>query len=176
MEMNIKVVFGNIVVGIVAGTLCLIFIVMIWAIMITHEPSPEPIMKQYNEQLIDLQQQKRRDEWLIKQVFGTSEINAILSTPIEITAYTAREIECDSTPEVTADMTPSRIGLLAISRDLRSELGIQFGQTVVLEGMGVFKVHDLMNKRYRRRVDILHANPKAAELFGKQKGVLIWII
>jgi 3D (Asp-Asp-Asp) domain-containing protein len=101
------------------------------------------------------------------------------STPVTITAYTAREEECDSTPETTADGTPSRIGLLAMSNDLYKELGFKKGDRVMLVtedgNLGVFAVHDGMNKRWRRRVDILHGNVKAARLFGKTPGQLVWL-
>lgn len=120
---------------------------------------------------------------LIEKVFrvGTIESLTYAATPVTVSAYTARAGECDSTPEVTADMTPSRIGLLAVSRDLRTEIGLQFGDVVLLadgsDVLGVFQIRDVMNKRYRRRVDILHGNVEAARLFGVRENVtLTWII
>ena len=94
---------------------------------------------------------------------------------VTITGYSARPQETDSTPELTADMTPSRIGLLAVSRDLLSEVGLRYGQRVLLQPYGLFEVRDTMNKRFTRRVDILHATPEAARLFGKREGQLIWV-
>lgn len=96
-------------------------------------------------------------------------------TPVTVSAYTARAVECNSSPHVTADMTPSRIGLLAVSRDMLDEVGLRMGDTVLLvdglETLGVFQVRDKMAKRWRRRVDILHGNVEAAKTFGIRKGV-----
>ena len=91
---------------------------------------------------------------------------------VTVSAYTASVDECDCTPEVTASMTPSRIGLLAVSRDLLKKL--PFGTKVILGDYGVFTVADVMNKRYSRRVDILHANKKAAKLFGVKSSVTLY--
>lgn len=113
-------------------------------------------------------------EKLLTQVLG--EIPAhTFSTPVTVTAYSARAEETNSEPWYTADMTLSRVGILAVSRDILYELGIEYGDTVILEGYGVFKVHDTMNKRFRRRVDILMGNKRAAELFGIKRDVkLTW--
>lgn len=98
------------------------------------------------------------------------------STPVTVTAYTARVQECDSTPWVTANMTPSRPGILAVSRDLEHELGIKFGDTVWLEGLGFYVVADRMNARWTRRVDILHASLKAAKRFSTRENVtMTWL-
>lgn len=98
------------------------------------------------------------------------------STPVTVTAYTARVEECDSTPWVTANMTPSRPGILAVSRDLESELGISMGDTVWLDGLGFFIVADRMNPRWTRRVDILHASLKAAKRFSTREMVtMVWL-
>jgi len=96
------------------------------------------------------------------------------STHVTVTAYSARSAETDSSPELTADMTPSRIGLLAVSRDLL-DAGLSYGQIVVLDGYGVFRISDTMNKRFTSRVDILHSSAKSAKLFGKQSSSLRWV-
>ena len=111
---------------------------------------------------------------LLAEVFGYIPSNSF-STPVTVTAYSARPQETNSEPWFTADMTPSRVGLLAVSRDLLYEVGLQYGQTVILEGLGVFKVRDTMNERFRRRVDILMAHHKAAKLFGKREATLRWV-
>lgn len=100
--------------------------------------------------------------------------DVLFSTPVTITAYSARKEECNNDPHVTASGRPSRVGMLAISRDLRDELGIHFGQTVWLKGLGQFKVCDLMNARFKRRVDILHATAEAAKKFGSREGTIMW--
>ena len=113
-------------------------------------------------------------EHLAEKVFGIVPDN-MFSIPVEVTAYTASPDETNGEPWLTADMTPSRIGLLAVSRDLLDDVGLTYGQLVILEGLGVFKVRDTMNKRFSRRVDILMAHKKAARLFGKHTTNLIWV-
>ena len=102
------------------------------------------------------------------------------STPVAVTAYTARAEECDDTPETTADNTPSRVGIIAMSHDLFRDMNLTFGDRVMVEvagkNLGVFEIRDSMNRRWTRRVDILHGNLAAARLFGhNEDGRLIWV-
>lgn len=115
---------------------------------------------------------------LISRIFNLDEIPervTTLSMRVTVSAYTARAEECDNTPEVTADMTPSRIGVLAVSPDMISDGHVTYGDTVALidggEFLGVFVIHDTMNRRYTHRVDILHGNVRAALLFGIRQNV-----
>jgi 3D (Asp-Asp-Asp) domain-containing protein len=95
---------------------------------------------------------------------------------VTVSAYTASEDECDSSPELTAHMTPSRIGTVAVSRDILKKLGLHLGQTIVLPTYGAFMIEDVMNERWKMRVDILHATKKAAKLFGvKYRVPMVWI-
>ena len=115
---------------------------------------------------------------LISRIFNLDSVPeriTSLSMRVTVSAYTARAEECDTTPEVTADMTPSRIGLLAVSPDMISDGHVTYGDTVALidsgEFLGVFVIHDTMNRRYTHRVDILHGNVRAALLFGIRQNV-----
>ena len=93
---------------------------------------------------------------------------------VTATAYTAREEECNSEPWITASGTPSRVGVIAVSRDME-KLGIRLGDLVIIKGMGLFRVEDRMNKRWSKRIDILHANLKAARKFAKRKVEIMWL-
>ena len=98
---------------------------------------------------------------------------SLASTTVTITAYSAREAETDDSPHLTADMSYSRIGLLAVSRDMLAYL--DYGQIVLLPNYGLFRVSDTMAKRFTHRVDILHSSPRSARLFGKHiNQTLIW--
>ena len=115
---------------------------------------------------------------LISRIFNLDEVPeriTSLSMRVTVSAYTARAEECDITPEVTADMTPSRVGVLAVSPDMLREGRVSYGDTVALiddgEFLGVFVIHDTMNRRYTNRVDILHGNVRAALLFGIRHNV-----
>lgn len=93
---------------------------------------------------------------------------------VTATAYTAREEECDSQPWVTASGTPSRVGVIAVSRDME-QIGIELGDLVIIKGMGLFRVEDRMNRRWTNRIDILHANLEAARRFAKREVEVMWV-
>ena len=86
---------------------------------------------------------------------------------VTVTTYKASEKETDSTPNVTASgfkiskRNPKKHRIIAVSRDLKRKL--KFGQRVKVTGAGKYNgeyvVRDVMNKRYRRHIDIL-INPK----------------
>lgn len=87
---------------------------------------------------------------------------------VTLTAYSPRVVETDNDPRVTASMQPVREGIVAVSRDLFYD-GWTFGQKVYIEGYGVFEIQDLMNKRFKDRIDIFHENTQKALDFGKKK-------
>ena len=84
---------------------------------------------------------------------------------IEVTAttYKATSNETDSTPLITASgfkINPKRAKqhrIIAVSRDLKKKY--KFGTRVKVSGAGKYSgeyvVRDVMNKRYRKRIDIL---------------------
>ena len=86
---------------------------------------------------------------------------------VDCTAYTASEDETDSDPTITASMTKVRPGIIAVSRDLFDQ-GFVFGKKVYIEGLGIYTVMDLMNKRYINRIDVFLGNKKEAFAFGKK--------
>jgi 3D (Asp-Asp-Asp) domain-containing protein len=80
---------------------------------------------------------------------------------VTLTTYKATESETDSTPNITASgfkiTNPKKHRIIAVSRDLKKKY--KFGQKVRIVGAGkydgTYRVHDVMNKRYRNRIDIL---------------------
>lgn len=124
-----------------------------------------------------LKQQKDRDGQILRLIFGDGwdRTQPVLSVPVAVTAYTSRPQETDATPYVTADNSTVRPGIVAVSRDLMSELGLRFGQRIVLTGYGLFEVRDVMNRRYERRVDIWMPDLVAARRHGVVENVtMIW--
>ena len=91
------------------------------------------------------------------------------STIVTATAYTARKEECDAEPNIMADGTVVYIGAVAISRDMRQKFGIKLGDTIIIKGMGSFVVRDIMNKRFKNKIDILVPTVAAAKMFGVKK-------
>lgn len=99
----------------------------------------------------------------------TREVMLMTRIKVEVTAYSSEEKYVGT---VTASGEPVREGIIAISRDLRAEHGINFGDRVHLEGFGVFQVQDLMNARWERRVDIWCSTLKEAQAIGKRESIL----
>ena len=97
---------------------------------------------------------------------------------VSLSTYKADTTETDSSPLVTASgfkldsLNPKKHRVIAISRDLK-EL-FSFGDKVMLTNAGKFNgiwfIHDIMNKRYKNKIDIL-INPSDRQL--SLKGVLI---
>ena len=86
---------------------------------------------------------------------------------VTVTTYKQISGETDSTPNVTASgfkiskKNPKKHRIIAVSRDLKRKL--KFGQRVRLRNAGKYNgeyvVRDVLNSRYRKRIDIL-INPK----------------
>jgi len=85
-----------------------------------------------------------------------------------ITAYTAHKSETNNNPQKTAIMKKPFPGrTCAVSRDLMQWLGGK----IYIENIGVFKVNDLMNKRFKKQIDICVPTKSYAKNFGKQQNV-----
>jgi 3D (Asp-Asp-Asp) domain-containing protein len=88
-------------------------------------------------------------------------IETITPEIVTLTTYKASEGETDSTPNITASgfkiTNPKKHRIIAVSRDLKKKY--KFGQKIRITGAGkyngTYRVHDVMNKRYRNRIDIL---------------------
>ena len=97
---------------------------------------------------------------------------------VSLSTYKADTTETDSSPLVTASgfkldsLNPKKHRVIAISRDLKALFA--FGDKVILTNAGKFNgvwfIHDVMNKRYKNKIDIL-INPSDRQL--SLKGVLI---
>lgn len=82
---------------------------------------------------------------------------------VTLTTYSPSKKETDSTPNITASgykidtVNPKKHRIIAISRDLKKKW--KFNQKVRIRRAGkyngVYTIKDVMNKRYKKRVDIL---------------------
>jgi 3D (Asp-Asp-Asp) domain-containing protein len=99
----------------------------------------------------------------IKATLDISDVHNLI-----VTAYTPDEVETDKDPEITAAMIKVRPGIIAVSRDLFED-GWTFGKKVYIEGMGIYTIGDLMNKKWEKRIDILLFDKKDAHHFGKRQ-------
>jgi len=91
------------------------------------------------------------------------EIENIVPDIVSVTTYSPSIEECDSTPLITASgykinpANPKRQRIIAVSRDLKRKY--KFGKKVRITGIGklsgTYTIRDVMNKRFKKRVDIL---------------------
>lgn len=82
---------------------------------------------------------------------------------VTLTTYHAVAGQTDSTPFITAsgykinESNPENDKIIAISRDLKDRF--KFGDSVLISNTGkydgVYYVHDVMNKRFTKKIDIL---------------------
>ncbi|MDC0336448.1 3D domain-containing protein [Pseudodesulfovibrio sp.] len=86
---------------------------------------------------------------------------------VTVTAYNPTTDQCDDDPLIAASMRKVRLGTIAVSRDLFDQ-GWVFGRKVRIEGLGIFEVNDLMNKRFTQRIDIFMWDEDQARQFGKK--------
>jgi 3D (Asp-Asp-Asp) domain-containing protein len=91
------------------------------------------------------------------------EIKDIVPDIVAVTTYTPSVEETDSTPLITASgfkinpVNPKKHRIVAVSRDLKKKY--KFGKKIRITGIGklsgTYTIRDVMNKRYKNRVDIL---------------------
>ena len=91
------------------------------------------------------------------------EIKDVIPDIVAVTTYSPSIEQTDSTPLITASgfkinpANPKRQRIIAVSRDLKKKY--KFGKKVRITGIGklsgIYTVRDVMNKRYKKRVDIL---------------------
>jgi 3D (Asp-Asp-Asp) domain-containing protein len=105
------------------------------------------------------------------------EIERIEPDIVTVTTYTPSVEETDSTPLITASgfkinpKNPKKQRIIAVSRDLKKKY--KFGKKVRITGIGklsgTYTVRDVMNKRYRKRIDILIGTKDKQTKFKKAK-------
>ncbi len=103
---------------------------------------------------------EKTEEQIVDEIIEKEKIDYELVTA---TTYSINVEETDSTPLLTASgfkldsINPKDDKVIAISRDLKRKL--KFGERVRIKGAGnldgIYYVRDLMNKRFRNKIDIL---------------------
>ena len=74
---------------------------------------------------------------------------------------------------VTASGIKVKEGIVAVSRDVEQSLNLDFGDRVLLQGLGVFEFQDRMAARCRKKVDIFMKSKKEAIIFGVRRYVVL---
>ncbi len=100
----------------------------------------------------------------------TDEGNLMLK--VLATGYSSSVIETDDTPYITAANTRTRMGVVALSRDLLKRYTpnapFSFGDRIFILGLGEFTVEDSMHHRWKQRMDIWFPSRREAFRFGKK--------
>jgi len=105
------------------------------------------------------------------------EIKDIIPDIVTVTTYSPTIEQTDSTPLVTASgfkinpNNPKKQRIVAVSRDLKKKY--KFGKKIRITGIGklsgTYTIRDVMNKRYKKRVDILIGEDDKQTLFKNAK-------
>lgn len=86
---------------------------------------------------------------------------------VDVTGYSSRVEETDADPFITAMCTLTAPGVVALSRDMlrtfTPDAPFDFGDKILIPGVGIYSVEDTMHPRWTRRVDIWF--PSTAEAF-----------
>lgn len=148
-----------------------------WALFSGVSPAADRPKAAWAEEALTLANMELQQAMsLLQECFGAPvELSQVRTLPVTLTAYSSTEDQTDDTPYITASNKPVRNGIIAVSHDLMTEWGLNFGQRVLIPGHGLYEVQDRMNRRWRKKVDIWQHDREAAKLFGRQRGVLIWM-
>jgi 3D (Asp-Asp-Asp) domain-containing protein len=96
---------------------------------------------------------------------------------VTVTGYSSRKEETDDTPFLTAMCTRTAPGVIALSRDLLRTFTpgapFDFGDRILVPGVGIFSVEDTMNERWTRRADIWFASTADAYAWGERQAFLL---
>jgi len=92
---------------------------------------------------------------------------------VTVTAYHPGVYCPGSRKGVTASGAKVREGMIAVSRDVERNLNLDFGDRVLLHGLGVFDFQDRMAGRCRSKVDIFMNCKKKAIRFGVRRYVVL---
>ncbi len=93
---------------------------------------------------------------------------------VTVTAYSYPDARCPGTSGGrTASGTRVRDGILAVSRDVEQGLNLDFGDKVLLHGLGVFEFQDRTSSRLRKIADIYMSCRQKAGRFGVRRYVVL---
>jgi 3D (Asp-Asp-Asp) domain-containing protein len=99
---------------------------------------------------------------------------------VSVAMYTTKSAQTDNSPTITASgfkvsaTNPKKHRIIAVSHDLKRK--IKYGDSVKLTGIGkysgIYIVRDLMNARFKQKIDIL-INPNEKAISFKQAKLYI---
>ena len=88
---------------------------------------------------------------------------------VSVTAYH----HCPGSKGITSSGRRVKVGMIALSQDLERNLNMEFGDRVLLHGMGIFEFQDRMAPRWNKKADIYLSNQGKARNFGVKRYVVL---
>ncbi|MFN8548013.1 MAG: hypothetical protein U0527_08640 [Candidatus Eisenbacteria bacterium] len=89
---------------------------------------------------------------------------------VAVTAYTSAEAQTDDSPTITASNTRVSERTVAVSRDLLRTFTpgapFNYGDKILIPGVGIYRIEDTMNGRWRRKIDLWFASKDEARRWG----------
>jgi 3D (Asp-Asp-Asp) domain-containing protein len=96
------------------------------------------------------------------------------SVTMSIVTVTAYSYSGGQPPHgITASGRRVKEGMVAVSRDLERSLQLDFGDRVLLHGLGVFQFQDRMAQSQRKKVDVFMQTDSKARRFGVKRHIVL---
>lgn len=92
---------------------------------------------------------------------------------VTVTAYHPGVTAPGSPQGITASGQRVAEGMIAVSRDVETNLNLGFGDRLLVHGMGVFEFQDRMHPRCKHKVDVFMKSKKKAIRFGVRRYVVL---
>jgi 3D (Asp-Asp-Asp) domain-containing protein len=92
---------------------------------------------------------------------------------VTVTAYHPGAYCVGSPKGVTASGIKVKEGIVAVSRDVERNLNLDFGDRVLLHGLGVFDFQDRMASYCKKKVDIFLDGTQKARRFGVRRHIVL---
>jgi 3D (Asp-Asp-Asp) domain-containing protein len=93
----------------------------------------------------------------------------VTMTVVSVTAYH----HCPGSKGITSSGRRVQTGMIALSRDLERNMNMEFGDRVLLHGMGVFEFQDRMAPRWNKKADIYLDSQGKARRFGLKRYIVL---
>lgn len=98
---------------------------------------------------------------------------SVTMSVVTVTAYHPGVTAPGSPKGITASGQKVSEGMMAVSRDVERSLNLNFGDRVLLHGMGVFDFQDRMHPRCKKKADVFMKSKKNAVKFGVRRYVVL---
>lgn len=99
---------------------------------------------------------------------------ATLGVNMSIVSVTAYSYSGGQYPyNITASGHRVQEGMVAVSRDVERDLGLNFGDRVLLHGLGVYAFQDRMASRWTYKADVFMGTDHKARGFGVRRHIVL---